>query len=510
MTDAKGKFTVRDLDDGVYNVQFQANGYVGQRYGRISDGNGTPVTVTTGEVTRNIDVALTPAGNIAGRVHDALDQPLINLPVELLRSSLDSDGRRTFETVGATRTNDRGEYRMYWVTPGRYYLLAGSYSTGGSPRVRSGPEMANGIGANASGFPSVDGYAFYPAARTIDEARPIELRPGADFRSIDVAVATWSRTFSIRGRLLDSRTGKPPKAANVFAEPQGVGLGPVNGSTDFPSPGYRPASGTFEIRNLQPGTYSVVAMVQALRRPEPPMTEASATLTVTVTDSDVNDVVLAVAPGATIAGRLRVEGELPAQGLGGRPLVWLQRIGGAGGFEEELEPGFLDADGSFRIHNVIAGDYRFDTGNFQINTVGFIKEARLNGGDALNVPLRISGSNEWQLELVLRAGGGVVTGTVTNVRLQPVPGARVVLVPDRARYRTDLFRTAFTGQMGRFTFARVAPGDYKVLSWESVEENGWFDPEILARSEQRGVSVHVMESSDETVSVQIIPAEVSR
>ena len=508
MTDEKGKFAVQGLDEGIYNVLFQANGYVAQRYGRFTGGNGTPVTVTGGQASKDVDVELTPAANIGGRIHDLSDQPLVNLPVVLLRASMDSDGRRTYETVGAARTNDRGEYRMYWVTPGRYYLLAGSYSTGGSPRFLV-PQLVSG-GANASSFPDVAGYAFYPAVTEISEARVIALQPGTDLRSVDVAVTTRSRTFSIRGEVIDSRTGKAPRTANVFAEPQGVGLGPVTASTDYPSPAYRPSSGTFEIRNLLPGTYSVVAMVQALRRPEPPMTEASATVTVTVTDSDANGVKLAVVPGATIVGRLRVEGELPAQGLGGRPLVSLTKLGGAVGFEDDVEPGFLEPDGSFRLHNVVAGDYQFRTGNFQISTVGFIKEARLDGADVLNVPLRISGSSEKQLELVLRVGGGRLAGTVADVRSQPVAGARVVLVPDRARFRTDLYRTVFTGQMGRFTFARVAPGDYKVFSWESLEENGWLDPEILARFEQRGVSIHVTESSDETINVQMISGDGSR
>jgi hypothetical protein len=503
VTDEKGHFAVTGLNDGgLYNVEFRANGYVGRRYGPFITGNRTP-----------INIALTPAGNIGGLVRDTSNQPLVNVPIELLRQSYDDYGRQRYESVASTQTNDRGEYRMYWLTPGRYYLRAGNYSGGGSPRAIPAFFGSNG-GANGSDIPSVAGYAFYPAATTLGDARAIDLQPGADLRTVDVTVNTSARTFGIRGKVVDTRTGKAPLTANVFAEPQGIGLGSGGPETNVPSPAYNAATGTFEIRNLLPGTYSVVGLVQTAPPPEPPgppeppKTEASGSITVTVTDSDVNDVSLAMGTGATLVGRLRVEGELPAQALFGPPFVFIIPIGGSSGFKQEPDPGELDAGGNFRVDNVTPGEYLFDFANLDLSAVGFVKEARLDGADVLSVPLRISGSTDKQLDLVLRVGGGQVTGTVTDVRSQPVPGARVLLIPERARFRADLYRTAVTGAAGRFTFPRVAPGDYKVFSWESIADNAWLDPEVLARSEARGTLVHVTESSTETTTIQVIPGEV--
>jgi hypothetical protein len=508
MTDEKGQFVIPGLTaNGLFTVEFRANGYVGQRYGPVITGSGTP-----------IHVALTPAGNIGGLVRDTANQPLVNVPIELLRQSYDDYGRRVYESAASTQTNDRGEYRMYWLTPGRYYLRAGNYSGGGSHRAIPAFFGSNG-GANGSDIPSVAGYAFYPAATALVDARAIDLQPGSDLRTVDVTVTTRPRTFSIRGKVVDTRTGKAPLTANVFAEPLGVGLGSGGPETNLPSPAYKPATGTFEIRNLLPGTYSVIGLIHTPPPPgppgppglpEPPTTEASGSITVTVTDSDVNDVTFAVGSGATLVGRLRVEGETPALRLGGGPLVWIIPTGGNGGLERDPEPAFLDAGGNFRVNNVAQGEYVFDFGNFDLGAVGFVKEARLDGADVLNVPIRISGTTDKQLDLVLHAGGGQVTGTVLDVRSQPVPGARVVLIPERARFRADLYRIASTGAAGRFTFPRVAPGDYKVFSWESIETNGWLDPEVLARSASRGTLIHVTESSTETITVQIIPAEATQ
>ena len=58
-TDGTGKFAITGLSEGNYNVAFEANGYVRQLYGRLIDGNGTPVTVTVGQVTKDTNVALT-------------------------------------------------------------------------------------------------------------------------------------------------------------------------------------------------------------------------------------------------------------------------------------------------------------------------------------------------------------------------------------------------------------------------------------------------------------------
>jgi protocatechuate 3,4-dioxygenase beta subunit len=130
--------------------------------------------------------------------------------------------------------------------------------------------------------------------------------------------------------------------------------------------------------------------------------------------------------------------------------------------------------------------------------------------DVLNNPLRFTGSASGGLEIVIAGGGGQLTGTVTDVRSQPIPSTRIVLVPDRTRSRPDLYRTATTDPNGRFSLAAVAPGDYRIFAWESMEEFGWFDPDTISRSENKGRAVHVTETSSEAVDVKLIPADGAR
>jgi hypothetical protein len=358
-------------------------------------------------------------------------------------------------------------------------------------------------------------------------------------QSVDITLATKPRTFKVRGRVVDSRNGQPPPRASVFVSTQMPGLnqdeaflGPDAGGTN-----YNAKAGTFEIRDLLPGTYSLIAMVNDTAQPgvRGPVGRSSATIPVTITSADVDSLTLTTVPAGAIPGRVRIEGQLPAQMSIERVAIQLVPIGDALNSLSGLLYNLLyqptrtnlAADGTFRLVNVIPGDYRVEFSGFPVNVNNptnpgtqyfgsmqtanaYVKDARLDGNDALNSPLRFSGSVSNGLDVVLAFGSGRLDGAVTDARSQPVASGRVVAVPDRMRFRTDLYRTQALDQNGRFTFPALPPGDYKIFAWESVEDNAWFDPDLLARSEGRAASVHLSEGSTQTISVQIIPAEVQR
>jgi hypothetical protein len=110
------------------------------------------------------------------------------------------------------------------------------------------------------------------------------------------------------------------------------------------------------------------------------------------------------------------------------------------------------------------------------------------------------------MDVALSARSAQAGGLLRDETLQPVPFTPVVLVPDRLRDRLDLYKMARTDQNGRFTFASVAPGDYKVFAWEAIDQNSWFDPDVLRQFEQKGTPVKLVESSRESVDLKLIPA----
>src|SRR5438046_8843532 len=91
-------------------------------------------------------------------------------------------------------------------------------------------------------------------------AAPIGLEPGAGVHGIDL-VLRKQQLFSIYGRLLDSRTGKPPALRPAFElRRRDSGDQVPVGSSD-----YNPADGTFSLLNVPPGTYWIVASLWMMR-----------------------------------------------------------------------------------------------------------------------------------------------------------------------------------------------------------------------------------------------------
>src|SRR2546428_1309579 len=122
-TDSQGRFAYRDLDPGSYSVTAQRNGFARQAYGERAPGRpGAPLNIVAGQTLKDVVFRLIPGGTISGRVTDVTGEPIAGMTVQLVKSSYDLNGKRTFQTADSARTDDRGEYRIYWITPGRYYL----------------------------------------------------------------------------------------------------------------------------------------------------------------------------------------------------------------------------------------------------------------------------------------------------------------------------------------------------------------------------------------------------
>jgi Carboxypeptidase regulatory-like domain len=521
-TDAQGKFVFKDVDAGSYRLAVAADGYVRQEYGqKIFPGQGTPLNITAGQEMKGLVVPMTRAANIGGHVIDSGKQPVAAIPVHLMRLTYDVNGRRNVQPAASTQTDDRGEYRLYYQTPGRYYLSAGMLPEAQPARA------FNGI---------METYAmtYYPGTADVSQATIIDIKPGAEL-NMDVAMTQQAR-YHIRGRIVDSRTNQVPSSVILSLTPRGASSGaPYEITSGMMT--YSSTDGTYEVRDVLPGTYlltgtwgdsisisnsQMAAFGLAPQNPQQPrdpeaqraqaqsttgafavIREGVAYASVSIGTSDIENIVLTIMPGGSVSGRVRIENP-PA---GSSPRVQLKTS--LDGLPANIPGVFapramaINADGSFSIPNVRVGEYRVSVE--ELPRGYYVKEARVGASDVLNRPFQFSPADNASLEFVVGPGATSISGTVSNERREPVPGALAVLVPERQRDRIDLYKSESADARGQFEFSNVAPGDYKVFAWEALEPNAYFNPDVVKQEDARSKILHVQENSPQTIEVRAIP-----
>jgi hypothetical protein len=483
-TERDGRFVFPNLEEGSYRIIVSQNGYVRQEYGqRVFPGQGTLINLRAGEVLRDITIRLTGTGNVGGRIVDAEGQPGVGVPLQLLKAIYNQNGQRVFQNAGNARTNDRGEYRFYWVTPGRYYIVGGSSAA-----------TTNFGGGNSSPNDPGDSFAFtyYPGTTDISRATAVEVRSGSEL-VLDFVVPK-QQFYTISGKV----TTDPTAVADVNGKLPSVTLSlafqTMNGNNGVFTMGqaYDTATGSFTIRDVLPGSY----VLQAGAWP------SSARLPIEVTNTNIENLTIVVNPGISIGGEFVVEGgEMPAPNtLRVQMRLVTNGLQNFVGFAPSVQ---ASQGGSFLITDVLPGQYRIMVPPGQDF---YVKELRYDRQDALKNPVEVSNRNSdsASLQVVISRNVGQIDGVIVDDRMQPMPGVQAVLIPD-ARNRTELYKTATTDQTGHFVMRGVTPGDYKLFAWEALENYGYFDPDVMRRSEALGKTIQVGESSKLAVEGKIIP-----
>jgi hypothetical protein len=388
-TDSEGKFAFKNLAGGSYRVMAVANGFVRQEYGQRSlNGQGTPFALAADQNKKDVALRLTPAGTVSGRILDENGQPALGIPVQILRAAYNVNGR-VYQAVGTGSADDRGQYRLFGVPPGRYYLSIGNPP--GPPRTVAPAGVLIGQPGG-----SVYAFSYFPGVADVSQAVMIEVKSAQEV-SFDMT-ARRQQMYRVRGTLLDSRTGQPP-AGNV--QVMLAYRSPTGGSGSFSSGrNYDPATGKFELLNVIPGQYVVQAQIQeALAGPitaqqieerqaaqaMQPMGRAP----ITVTSGDVEGVAIALATGVTIPGKVSVEGQALSTLTGiDRIRVTLRSVqdGVPVPIGVQPGPGVVAADGSFQIAGVREGEFMSTVG--ALSPGFYVKSVRYGGSEILNTPFK--------------------------------------------------------------------------------------------------------------------------
>src|SRR4030095_16676793 len=67
--------------------------------------------------------AMEETGVISGQIRGPRGLPQANVQFHALKYGYE-EGRRVLQAVRVVRTNDEGDYRLYWLPPGQYVVMA--------------------------------------------------------------------------------------------------------------------------------------------------------------------------------------------------------------------------------------------------------------------------------------------------------------------------------------------------------------------------------------------------
>jgi hypothetical protein len=491
-TDSKGAFSISGIPEGRYRLSATRNGFSRSEYGqRGANSQGAVLNIRAGARLSNLALGMLPAPTVSGIIHDERERPVAYAAVLAFAVEYQPGGVRKYRLIQSVNSDDRGQYRLFWLSPGNY-VVAVDQSEGalhdivnlGAPQVN--PNLAR---------PEVDyPIHYYPGTVDIAAARPIRLKGGIDIQGIDFKIQHVPMA-TVRGTVSPMPPNAQPYDVQMLLAPTVV----VGRNVSYR---YRPnRDGTFAIPGVPPGRY-VIQTIQTR-----PATLRSAAIPIELTGKDVSDVVVPLTPRIDMRARLRVEGvtgPLPFA-VPGLIVRLTDRLGS--GLSISMT---ADQDGS-----IVAPDNGF-AGDFDALMIGlpadyYLKAVLAGEKNVLDTGIHIEGNSSEQLDFVLARHTGVISGTVTNAQVQPVVGAMVVLVPEeKLRGRPDRYRRVTTDAEGEFRVSSMPPGRYTAYAFDEVSYDAVYDPEFLARYAGRGGEIVVVENQDRTANLRLIPGEAGQ
>jgi len=466
LTDANGRYEIVDLPAGRYTVSTNKENYVRASYGeRRPLGPGTPIDIANAQIVPRIDFALQRTAAITGRVVDEFGDPAPNVMVMPMRYVYVNGERRMQQTGAGASTNDLGEYRVYGLMPGRYFVTA-----------TPGRNFSDDGGDRAAYLPTL-----YPGTGNPSEAQRFTVGPGQTIAGVNIPLLPVVGA-RVSGVVLDIN-GKPQTLGSVNAMSRGTNFGTAGYAQIKPD-------GTFTLNGVPPGDYTV-------RANSPGMTDEYAIADVTVSGGDITDLQLAAVRLSTIRGRIAFDA--PRQKLPSASLLRVNVIhpapsaqvfgympGGATPkddwtFEVKttagrsiVRAGFAAPPGDWRLDRILASD------GVDITDAG------------LDLP--VNGSVDGVV-VVMTTRHNEITGTVVDADGAPVRDCVVVLFaqdPQRWTAGTRLLGVA-RPDVDNVFHLRVAAGDYFAVAFEQPEIAGpsFNDPDILQQLREHAIPLSI-------------------
>jgi 5-hydroxyisourate hydrolase-like protein (transthyretin family) len=465
-TDSAGQFVIDVRATGRYRLLPERGGYVYSRPARLKTPRlGAVVEVSQPGPTPRVELPMVREGIIVGQILDrATGQPVPSIEVNFAIPMFDRYGNiyasRDLQQSGRPnaeiRTNDLGEYRIFGLPQGEYYVV-----------YLHSFDRAAPIGGLSMGY--------HPGTDRLASASLIQVEAGKETRATPIVL-------------------EPRNRAAVEVRFRYGGIVPSLSPSDSPSlifaadsweTGIRVAGQNNEASiRLTPGHYDVMFQILSTKRElfysrmsfdvgtQKVEKEVTLTRAVNVTGS----VILVDAAGKQIdSGGIRCYLDAPVQAV--------DIIGRSGCIQVQAS----------------TGNYQLRLSNLPVDA--FVVSAKSGERDVLREGIEVA--KDVHLDVEVATPGAVISGVVTDDQNNRISDATVVLVPE-APYRDAilLYRSDISVFDGTFGLRGVAPGTYRVFAWTDLPGPAYRNPEFLKKYEARGTPLKIENAA--TVSVNLI------
>ena len=519
LTDPQGRYEFKDLPAGRFTVSVSKAGFVTMQFGQSRPFEpGHPIELADAQVLEKVDLALPRGSAVSGRILDEFGEPVADANVTAMRMQY-SGGRRRLMPMGRnSTTNDLGQFRLFGLPPGEYYVSATMRSLDSMVF-----DMLGGSSGGPTGSNNNSGYAatYYPGTPNPGEAQRVSLAVGQEMSSVDIQLQPV-KLARISG-VATSSDGKAMSGALVMLMPsmkEAMAFMPAGTSrTD--------KDGNFTLSNVAPGEYSLqiqsmAAMMNAATQAmsmmnggdAPPATPSSpspaehefVTANVTVTGDDITGLIVTGTRGAKATGRIIFEG-------GDKPdkIATLRLMAAP-----------TDTDNMPTAASVFGASSVTENGTFEIDSlVGgrafhilnlpkgwYFKQATHEGTDVTDRGYDFKpGETVENFEIVLTTKQQILSGAVTNDKGETAKEYTVVaFTDDQQKWSLTNSRwvaSARADQQGQFRITSLPAGSYFAIAVEYVEQGEWRDPEWLARASRTATRFTLDDGGTKTLDLKL-------
>ncbi len=438
-TGLDGKFAMTGIEPGSYLLTADRNGY--HRIDVLPGRDAPMLTVKPGEEIRDILLKLEPDGRIAGRVTGIDGEPIPSVKVEAA------------PTPARDTTDDRGQFVIGGLTPGRYLLKTSGH--GSVSEVRKDGTVALHYGPT-----------YFPGVKSAGDAIPVTVKAGEESGDFEIRLQP-DPVRKVSGEVLDAKL-----SVRVWLR-QSRGEDIFDFTTD----------GRFTLSGVPAGRYLLLAEFESSHQSIPVLID--------VANNSIDGLRLTLLPSAAVSVRTRKETwKRAAARMGPGESVTLKLVPFGPALQEIHWS--LNGDGGAAIGNV-------DPGRYYVLASGLpgdfrIKSAQIGDKEMEDGMIEIgAGPPEREMLIELAEDGAEISGTVRDANGKASADQSVLLFFDDA-FGTEVASVAVTDADGAYVFRGVGPGNYKLLAVSKESVRGSWSPEALALERDQIVKIEVREN----------------